>query len=73
MRWTGQDLTSLAATTRQSSLSKREVVLAIVRYLVSSGVTPEQVEEAVAAALATQFPALPFEIVPASPSAEIGP
>jgi hypothetical protein len=34
------------ADTRQSSLSKRDVVLAIVRHIVSTGVTPEQVEAA---------------------------
>jgi hypothetical protein len=34
------------AETLQSSLSKRDVVLAIVRHIVSTGVTPEQVEAA---------------------------
>ncbi len=36
----------VTAETRQSSLSKRDVVLAIVRHIVSTGVTPEQVEAA---------------------------
>jgi len=37
----------VTATIRQSSLSKRDAVFAIVHYLFSSGVTPERIEEAV--------------------------
>lgn len=36
----------VSAETRQSSLSKRDVVLAVVRHIISTGVTPEQVTAA---------------------------